>query len=221
MKTLSQLIGIIRGYIGETTEGYWSNSEIINNINRAKDDLWEAIETVNKQFFLKSYLIQGDGNNNYMLPDDFSSLESIRSVNNDISFLPTDMGYQKFQDVFDLTIGNSYFMTLYYDIVSRITNDGKSKWFIVFSPKLPIGKSVIIDYVSRPPDLVNANDNLGILDKYYGYILDKATYYTLLKGPSGEYDKWLQNSEIKLNRILSSIRLNNYKTEFVEGYLED
>lgn len=211
----------VRTNIGEIQAGYWSDSELNNNINKAIDDLNEAIQTVSKKKSLANFIITTDGNSNeYELPSDFKTLLTIKEQNNSINFIYLSMSNKKFQEVMDLGITNSSFSTCYYDIYSKNVNNTFNN-YIKFSPKLSSGKIINIEYLSGIPNLYNENSDLGIYNSYKGYIIDKATYYSLLKGPSGNYQEFNQNSEIKLNRILSSIKENEFGTEFVEGYLED
>lgn len=219
--TLQDLITRVRYNIGELQEGYWNNSEIIININKAIDDLNFAIETVSKNKTLKNTVINTiAGQAEYQLPNDFSSLFTIKQTDGKILFNRITMTSQMFQDALNYTTDTSLFSSMYYDIYNKIVN-GVSGKYIKFAP-IPNTQLVIeIEYNSKIPNLSLYTDDLGIYDKYSGYIEDKATYYTLLKGPSGNYDEFNKNSEIKLNRILSALKDNEFKSEFVQGYLED
>jgi len=211
----------VRTNIGEIQAGYWSDAEINNNINKAIDDLNEAIQTVSKKKSLSNFSITTDGSSNeYELPSDFKTIVTIKEQNNSINFIYYPMSYKKFQETMDLGLTNSSFSTCYYDIYSKNINNIFSN-YIKFSPIPSANKIINIEYLSGIPNLYSDDNELGIYNSYKGYIIDKATYYTLLKGPSGNYQEFNQNSEIKLNRILSSIKENEFGSEFVEGYLED
>lgn len=211
----------VRTNIGEIQPGYWSDAEINNNINKAIDDLNEAIQTVSKKKSLSNFSITTNGSSNeYELPSDFKTLLTIKEQNNSINFIYYPMSYKKFQETIDLGLTNSSFSTCYYDIYSKKINNLSSN-YIKFSPIPSANKIINIEYLSGIPNLYSDDADLGIYNSYKGYIIDKATYYTLLKGPSGNYQEFNQNSEIKLNRILSTIKENEFGSEFVEGYLED
>jgi len=211
----------VRTNIGEIQAGYWSDAEINNNINKAIDDLNEAIQTVSKKKSLSNFSIITNGSSNeYELPSDFKTLLTIKEQNNSINFIYYPMSYKKFQETIDLGLTNSSFSTCYYDIYSKKINNLSSN-YIKFSPIPSANKIINIEYLSGIPNLYSDDADLGIYNSYKGYIIDKATYYTLLKGPSGNYQEFNQNSEIKLNRILSTIKENEFGSEFVDGYLED
>lgn len=218
--TLYELRTAVRDKIGEANEGFWSNREINDNINRAIDDLNDAIQTVNRKKAIKTYSITSDGTSEeYELPTDFKSLITIREQNNSINFIYLSMSSKRFQEALSLTLGNTSIYTCYYDIYSKIGTTASN--YIKFAPKLSSGKVINIEYLSGIPNLLTDNSDLGIYSIYKGYIIDKAIYYTLLKGPSGNYAEFNTNAEVKLNRILSTLQDNYFGSEFVEGYLED
>ena len=72
MMTLATALLRIRYRIGESIPSYWSDSELTSYINDAKDDLFNAILTINKDFFEKSCTITtSTTTNRILLPTDF------------------------------------------------------------------------------------------------------------------------------------------------------
>lgn len=216
---LSQARSRVRTKIGESEASFWSDTEINDNINTAKDDLQDAILTINEDIFQSTTTITTiNGQNEYQLPADFKSIVSIRDLDNyDINFIRQSQGSKIFKDSLSSNVSNNESITEYYDVYQK--SDGI--WYIIFAPAMVGDISIEIKYRARVPDLSNDTDTFLCLDNYVGYIIDKAVYYCLMKGPSGDYASYYNASEAKLNRIIGSIRPDNSGHTFVVGYLED
>lgn len=220
--TLAEARDKIRAIIAEPTPSFWSDEEINTALNLAKDDLQEAIMTTNKDMFSKNFLINTvEDENDYELPSDFRELKLIRDIDGyDIQFVQVDMSEKVFVEALNVQYKNDNpgsVVNVYYDVFQDLDN----KWYLRIAPSLPSGIRIKIDYKAQIPDLKDDNDTFGALNDFMGYIIEKALYYVLSKGPSGDYQNHLNASEMKLNRILGSLRINTSGTEFVRGYLED
>lgn len=216
----------IRYRIGETTPSFWTEAELNSYINDAKDDLYNAILTINKDFFEKrTALATVAGDITGMeLPADFQQVKSIRFTTpgyEDTVFNPQDRGTLPFiQGLNSLSISNSPYEMM-YDVYQNLDDTDKT-WYLQLSP---IPRSVLaieLNYVSQLPDLSGDSDTFGFMAPFMGYILDQATYYALSKGPSGDYQNYGSKAEVKLDRILGvASKQNKMGTEIVQGFLED
>lgn len=217
--TLSQARAKVRTRIGESNASFWEDSEINDNINTAKDDLQEALLTINEDLFQNTTTITTiNAQTKYELPLDFDTLVSIRDLNDmDMYFTKMSQSSQTFKTALTADYQNNEGINEFYDIFQE--NDGK--WYIQFAPAMVGGINIEIKYRARISDLSSDSDTFGALDKYVGYIIDKAIYYCLMKGPSGDYNLWYNSSEAKLNRIIGSIRPDSSGNSFVTGYLEE
>ncbi len=216
----------IRFRIGETTPSFWTEAELNSYINDAKDDLYNAILTINKDFFEKRVTLAttvGDITG-IELPADFQQVKSIRFTTpgyEDTVFNPQDRGTQAFiMGLNSLSISNSPYEMM-YDVYQNLDDSGKT-WYLQLSPITRSILAIELNYVSQLPDLSSDSDTFGFMAPFEGYILDAATYYALSKGPSGDYQNYASRSEAKLNRILANAsRQNKMGTEITQGFLED
>lgn len=215
----------IRYRIGETTPSFWTNDELNSYINDAKEDLYNAILTINKDFFEKrTTLATVSGTTAYELPSDFQQVKSLRMLTSgyeDTMFKPQDRNTSAFlMGLNSMNVSNSPYEIL-YDVYQNLDDSDKT-WYIQFSPVPRDVKSIELNYVAQLPDLTADADTFGFMAPFMGYILDQATYYALSKGPSGDYQNYASRAEAKLNRILGvASRSNKQGAEFVEGFLED
>lgn len=226
---LSTAILRVRYRIGEATPSYWTDAELTSYLNDAKDDLQNAILTINKDFFQRTgSLAIVAGTNQYVLPSDFVRLKSIRASTSGLemtSFIPMDRNTQAFLGGLQNSAYSNSPYQFMYDIWQNIDNPalGSLKGMnISFSPLPQSNLAVVIEYDAALADLASAGDSFDFLSPLMGYILDKATYYALSKGPAGDYQNYGSNAEIKLNRILAvASKVNQQGQEFVAGYCED
>lgn len=215
----------IRYRIGETVAGFWTDAEINSYINDAKDDLFNAILTINKKFFEKRTTVTTvAGTSAYELPADFQQVESIRMLTSgyeDTHFKPQGRNTQAFlMGLNSMNVAASPYEIM-YDTYQNLDDTDKTM-YIQFSPLPRDARSIEVNYVSQLPDLASDSDTFGFLAPFMGYVLDQATYYALSKGPSGDYSNYGSRAEAKLNRILGvAARSNKQGTEVVEGFLED
>jgi len=224
--TLSSARARIRYRIGETTPSFWTDAELNSYINDAKDDLYNAILTINKDFFeKKTALATTVGDITGMeLPADFQQIKSLRFTTSgyeDTVFNQQDRATQPFiMGLNSLNIANSPYEIM-YDVYQNL-DDADKTWYLQLSP---IPRSVLAiecNYVAQLPDLSSDSETFGFMAPFTGFILDAATYYALSKGPSGDYQNYGSRSEAKLNRILAvASRQNKMGTEICQGFLED
>lgn len=225
LMTLAVALSRIRYRIGETTAGFWTDAELISYINDAKDDLYNAILTINKDYFEKSASVTvSAGTHKAELPSDFQRLKSIRMSTvgyEDTQFVPRDRNTQEFlSGLNSINTANSPYEVM-YDIYQNLDDTDKTM-YLDLSPIFMDARTLEVNYVAQLPDLTGTTDTFGFLAPFMGYILDKATFYALSKGPSGDYNNYANQAEMKLNRILGvASKSNQQGHEFVEGFLED
>lgn len=223
--TLSSARTRIRYRIGELVAGFWTDAELNSYINDAKDDLFNAILTINKDFFERSTtLVTVAGTTAYELPADFQQVKSLRMLTpgyEDTMFKPQDRNSQAFlMGLNSMNVAASPYEMM-FDPYQNLDDTDKS-WYLQFSPVPRDVRSIELNYVSQLADLTGDSDTFGIMAPFMGYILDQATYYALSKGPSGDYANYGSRAEAKLNRILGvAARSNKQGSEYVEGFLED
>lgn len=229
MMDLTTALLRIRYRIGEPTPSYWTDLELISYVNDAKDDLQNAIETINKDYFERTSTLALKTNiQTYLLPADFMRLKRIRLTDSGLeatAFVPLDRSAQAFLDGMQQSAYNNAPYQYMYDIWQNIddpeTNSMKGM-NISLSPYIPGDCTAEIVYSAALPDLADGADTFSFLDPFTGYILDQATYYALSKGPSGDYQNYGSRAEMKLNRILAvAARVNQQGSEFVRGFMED
>jgi hypothetical protein len=215
----------IRYRIGETTPSFWTELELNSFINDAKDDLYNAILTINKDFFEKrTTLVTAVDTTTIELPADFQQVKSLRMLTpgyEDTMFKPQDRASQAFlMGLNSMNVAASPYEMM-YDVYQNLDDTDKS-WYLQLSPVPRDVRSIELNYVAQLPDLAADSDTFGFMSPFMGYILDQATYYALSKGPSGDYNNYGTRAEAKLNRILGvAARSNKMGAEFVEGFLED
>lgn len=215
----------IRYRIGETTPSFWTNEELNSYINDAKDDLYNAILTINKDYFERKTTINTvAGTTEYELPSDFERVKSMRMLT--LGYEDTLFKYQdRNTDAFlmglnSMNVSNSPYEIM-YDVYQNLDDTDKT-FYLQFSPIFRDSRSIEVCYVAQLADLSSDSDNFSFMNPFMGYILDQATYYALSKGPSGDYSNYGSRAETKLNRILGvAAKLNMQGHEFVEGFLED
>ncbi len=221
---LSQIRTRIRYRIGEDTEGFWSDVELNSYINDAKDDLFNAIMTLKKDIFIKTATLSFSANEKTKaLPSDFSRLKSLRATTSgyeSTTFSPKDLSTFEFIVGWD-PLNSSAPPDVLFDVFQNMDDTNKA-FHLTISPTFPGGIAIEAKYHSFLPDYASDSDEVLFLNPHMGYIIDKATYYALSKGPSGDYENYARSSEARLNRILGNLgRLNAGGHEFVEGFLED
>lgn len=223
--TLGTARARIRYRINETTASYWTDAELNSYINDAKEDLYNSILTINKDFFeKKTTLTMVSGTAEYELPTDFQQVKSLRMSGagyEDTMFKPMDRSTQAFlMGLNSMNVAASPYEVM-YDTYQNLDDTDKT-WYIQFSPIPRSAQTIEMNYVAQLPDLSSDSDTFGFMAPFMGFILDKATYYALSKGPSGDYENYGRSSEAKLNRILGvAARSNKQGTEYVEGFMED
>lgn len=231
--TLATAIARVRNRIGEATASYWDDDEIIGYINDAKDDLQNAVNTINKDFFQKvASLSIVSGRDQYLLASDFTRLKSM---------VVTTDGYQ--QTMFipisrnsPLFIAgrqnNAYTNMPYqymYEVWQNVEPDATPApavplhgWNISFSPSIKTAFTIEYTYIAFLPDLSALTDTFDFLDPFSGFIYDQAASYALSKGPAGDFITYERRAEKKLNRILAVCAKRTMTgPEVVAGFLED
>lgn len=215
----------IRYRIGESAPSFWTNEELNSYINDAKDDLYNAIMTINKDFFEKrTTIVTASGTTQYECPVDFARVKSLRMLT--VGYEDTLFKYQdRNTDAFlmglnSMNVSNSPYEIM-YDVFQNL-DDTEKTWYLQFSPIFRDVRSIELNYVAQLADLSADADNFSFMNPFMGFILDQATYYALSKGPSGDYSNYGSRAETKLNRILGvAAKQNMQGHEFVEGFLED
>ena len=231
MMTLLQARTRIRYRIGEEEESFWKNVELNSYINDAKDDLYNAILTINKDFFQKSATIQTSTvTNRILLPADFQRLKVLRMLTPGFKatmFVPVDRNNPLFiASLANVAYSNQPYQYMYdvYDCID-VPAQGEPDWRgwnLALSPAPNAVLSIGLEYFAQLPDLAQDTDTFSFMNPFTGYILDKATYYALSKGPSGDYGNYQTSAETKLNRILGvASKPTTQGAEFVQGFLED
>lgn len=231
MTTLAQARTRIRYRIGEETEGFWKDVELNSYINDAKDELFNAILTINKNFFGRETTIQTSASTNrILLPADFQRLKGLRMLTPGLEatvFTPENRNSPLFSA---LSANSAYSNQPYqylYDTFECIDEAGENEpnykgWNLVLAPAPNAVYSIALSYFAQLPDLADDADEFSFMAPFLGYILDKATYFALSKGPSGDYGNYNTSAEAKLNRILAvASRPQLQGAEFVHGFLED
>ena len=137
MMTLLQARTRVRYRIGEETEAFWKNVELNSYLNDAKDDLFNAILTINKDYFQRSAILNTRAfPNRVLLPTDFQRLKSLRMVTpgyDSTLFIPVDRNTPLFQT---RLVGGVYGSQPYqymYDIWDCIDvpNGSEAPWAVV------------------------------------------------------------------------------------------
>jgi len=228
---LSTALTRIRYRIGEVIPSYWTQLELISYVNDAKDDLYNAILTINKDFFERTATLAFVNLvSQYLLASDFQRLKSIRATTAGMegtTFIPMSRNTPAFQAGLQNSAYNNAPYQFMYDIWNNIDvavspAPNMKGMNITFSPTPAGAMTVEYVYVAQLPDLAGNDDGFSFLDPFIGYILDQATYYALSKGPSGDYQNYGSRAEMKLNRILAVASKNNMQgSQFVQGFLED
>ena len=231
MMTLATALLRIRYRIGESIPSYWSDSELTSYINDAKDDLFNAILTINKDFFEKSCTITtSTTTNRILLPTDFQRLKLLRMITPGLEaviFSPMDRSLASFQVNLASNPYSNQPYQYFYDVWQCLDVPGQGQpnflgWNLELSPAPNAAYSINLVYGAQLPDLVSPADTFSFMDPFTGFILDKATYYALSKGPSGDYQNYGSQAEMKLNRILAvASKTATQGAEFVQGFLED
>jgi hypothetical protein len=225
LMTLATALARIRYRIGETTEGFWTDAELTSYINDAKDDLYNAIMTINKDYFEKNVTLSvAAGGKQVELPSDFQRLKSLRMSTpgyEDTQMVPRDRNTQEFlMGLNTVNTANSPYEIM-YDIFQNLDDTDKTM-YLALSPIFQDARTLEMNYGCQLPDLSGLSDTFGIMAPHMGFILNKATYYALSKGPSGDYQNYANQAEAELNRILGVLANNNQQGHsFVEGFLED
>ena len=217
--TLAQARTRIRYRIGESEASYWSDAELNSYINDSKDDLYNAIQTIKKDFFEKTYdLSVASGDYIKALPSTFGTLQVIYASGYEFISRP--------HSSFDFNLLQNNDLTtkiVFYDIYHKQTNTDPvvtKGIYIEFSPKFTESVTIGLKYTAELPDLSGDSATFEFLEPMLGYILDRATYYALSKGPAGDYNNYKNEAEKKLNRILGVAgNLDNSSSEFVDGFL--
>lgn len=223
IKTLKNARDAVRDNIQEASAAFWSDAELNRYINRAKDDLATAISLVNENFFLESDTISVvAGTTKYELDAGFFRLKNIRTTTSgkeEMVWLPAKMNSKAFNDGLNASYSAGLENKMMYDIYHDISN---KKNYLYISP-IPSGALTLnVDFISVVPDLSGDSDVFAIFDPYVGYIIDKATFYALSKGPSGDFKTPLKEANDKLEKIMTNCGRPQIKdSEFVDGFMED
>lgn len=223
IKTLKNARDAVRDNIQESSEAFWTDAELNRYINRAKDDLYTSISLVNENFFLESGTVSVvAGTTKYELSAGFFRLKNIRTTTagkEEMVWLPAKINSKAFNDGLNASYSNSIENKMMYDTYHDVSN---KKNYLIVSPIPADSFAINVDYISVVPDLTSDSDVFAIFDPFVGYIIDKATYYALSKGPSGDFNTPLKESARKLEDIKTNCGRPQIKDpEFVDGFMED
>lgn len=225
----SAIRGSVRFRIEETTAAYWTEIEINEYINKAKDDLYNAICLVNEDFFLESEdiaVVAGDYK--VAMAANYFRTKTLRCTTSgyeDIIFSRKDHGSNEFKSGLNSSLVVSNPANFLYDISCDITNQ---RHYLHLSPIVRNSLTIKHNYIAMIADISTAAGagpdalTFPIQDTFVGYIVDRAAGYALKKGPSGDFKTCDNDAAGKLAMILTNVgRRNLGGHEFVEGFMED
>lgn len=120
MMTLATARQRIRYRIGEPTESFWLDVELNSYINDSKDDLYNAILTINKDYFQRSAALKTRAfTNRILLPSDFQRLKVLRMATSGMEgtlFTPADRN----QALFTAALANTTYSNQPYQYMFDI-----------------------------------------------------------------------------------------------------
>lgn len=230
-KSLKNVRDYVRIKLQDPSKTYWADSDIDLEINNVKDELYNAICTINEDFFLKPATVTiPAGATDVKLPEDFFRLKNIRTTS------PADAKYQDWRPL-DLATrsfntGISYpengptISTMYYDIYTTADTSGATSINadinrMRISPIMGVELTVSIDYIYQVPDLTADTDTFSVFNVYSNYIQQKTIAECFRTGPSGPYDVYDKKAAALLDTILTNAgKRQNKSNEFVQDMFD-
>lgn len=233
-KTLSFLRTNVRSYLDESTPGYWTNAQLNQYINEAKDrvqtevqkeqeDFWDIIRTsLDGTVTLASgdsfdcslfRLIASDIT--YSVPKDVREIRTIRCVTSGyewVSFFHRKQNDPDFRGARAMVDPVSP-ATLFWDLY------GESGLLVV--PKIDTTLDLELTYTPVIPDLVNDSDTLEMPHPLYIAVQEYATASAMMMDSSPNAAAWEAKGNASIARFLGATQRQSQDVTVVRGYGEE
>lgn len=202
-KTRAELLTAVRSNLDEATASFWSDTELYNFINRAKDKVWIEVRKLKADFFVKnldtddgSVTLHGEsfdtstlaisvGGTEITLPHDFHEMKYIEVTTSgyeDVRFYHRDITHPDFRAKRALT-DNQTPTHFYFDVYGERT--------LIYTPKSSVALNLRIFYVFKPAD-VDGSTSLDMPDPLYLAVEEYATTRAQLKDRDETAAVWQQ-----------------------------
>lgn len=200
----------------------WTNEEILEALNKSKDDAWDIIRSVREDYFqvTGATVSMSATVKEYTLATTFRQLQGLRITTSGYEYLKlrrVEQGTREFQETDALPLSNpSTTGELIYCIIET---GGSSK--IKFANYPPVALTLTYDYIKVLDDMtLSASSTIDIFDECRRFIEADATAELLGKNPEDKrfsrWEKKTERYEEKLKRSVSKRELR--ESSYVEPY---
>lgn len=188
-----------------TAGSQWKNSELLENLNKSKDRLWEIIREVREDYFLTigTSLNLTASAKSYDLAAGFRQLKAIKATTagyEDLQFESLDQSSREWKERDALPASaNADAGILYYDIV------GTAK--ILFCNFPPAAITAVYNYVGILSDFtLSASSTVDIGDELREFLEGYATWLSFAKTPTHiAVPWWKEHLPLLERRVVKSV----------------
>ena len=232
-KTLLELRTAVRDNLDEASASFWTDAQLLRNLNRAKDRTWNEVKKLKDDYFIlnrtstsgtltiltESYAATGfqivATTREYTLPFDVSEvklIEVITSGYEQVRFVHRDLASPEVRSLRELTVNQSP-ATIYFDLVGERT--------LTIAPASDTTLDLRLWYVPILDDLVSDTDTLQMPHPLYAAVEEFATARSLVQDRAAEAATWEQMGLATVQRFMGAHRRQTQDPELVSLYMAD
>lgn len=199
--------------------GDWTNTDLLEHLNKAKDRLWDVVRTVKKDYFEitgNTSLALVSTSRNYALPATFRELVYLKITTpgyETIKFLPLGQETELFKVLFSDPDAHADSEVLYYDVI------GVER--ILFANFPPVTLATEMGFIAALADYtLSASSTSDLRDEWAEYIEAYATMLAVGKTPGDSRIAFWNREIARLEpKVAASVAPRQVRDpEYVEAY---
>ena len=232
-RTLLQIRTKVRQNLDEAAPGFWTEANVTDAINAAKDRVWAEVRKAGLDYFVVTrsstdgaLTILGESyaagsfaiaasTRDYLLPPDFAemrAIECISSGHEHVRFTARPLSDPQFRGALALTQAMAPAGFLYTIVADRTLR---------VAPLCDQVLDLRLSYVALLPDLAANTDTTGLPYATDRAVEEYATADCLMADRAPEAAAWEARGNATVARFLGSTQRMTTEPEFAVGYLED